>query len=138
MSEIKTDKLTGVGTAGSIVVTGEGNSTTTNLQQGLSKAFASFEQSGTHTIRGSLNFSSISDLAVGRSSVVFTNNMADTNYATTGMSGEQAGGGNRVMGFCGSALTPASNTFAIANYDLSSHAGNDDDRLSICVLGDLA
>ena len=138
MSEIKTDKLTGVGTAGSIVVTGEGNSTTTNLQQGLAKAFASFEQSGTHTIRGSLNFSSISDLAVGRSSVVFTNNMADTNYATTGMSGEQAGGGNRVMGFCGSALTPASNTFAIANYDLSSHAQNDDDRLSICVLGDLA
>jgi hypothetical protein len=138
MSTILVNTLTGTSTAGSIVVTGEGNSTTTNLQQGLAKAFANFEQSGTHTTRSSLNVSSISDIAVGRSSFVFTNNMADANYATPGMSGEQAGGGNRVMGFCGSALTPASNTFAIANYDLSSAAGNDDDRLSICVLGDLA
>ena len=129
---------TNVKVANNAVAVAEGGSATTNVVQGLAKAWASSEQSGTHTIRDSLNFSSISDLAVGRSSVVFTNNMADTNYATTGMSGEQAGGGNRVMGFCGSALTPASNTFAIANYDLSSAAGNDDDRLSICVLGDLA
>ena len=34
-SELKVDKFTGVTTAGSILVTGEGNSTTTNLQQGL-------------------------------------------------------------------------------------------------------
>ena len=34
-SELKVDKFTGVTTAGSIDVTGEGNSTTTNLQQGL-------------------------------------------------------------------------------------------------------
>ena len=33
-SELKVDKFTGVTTAGSILVTGEGNSTTTNLQQG--------------------------------------------------------------------------------------------------------
>ena len=136
-SVLKVDSITGVTTAGSVSVQGEG-SATTNLQQGLAKAWASFEQSGTHTIRDSLNFSSISDLAVGRSSVVFTNNMADTNYATTGMSGEQAGGGNRAMGFCGSALTPATNTFAIANYELTNGTGSDDDRLSICVLGDLA
>ena len=36
-SELKVDKFTGVTTAGSILVTGEGNSTTTNLQQGLAK-----------------------------------------------------------------------------------------------------
>jgi hypothetical protein len=35
MSTIKTNTLTGTTTAGSISVTGEGNSTTTNLQQGL-------------------------------------------------------------------------------------------------------
>tara|TARA_B100000035_G_scaffold236397_1_gene204652 strand:+ start:432 stop:545 length:114 start_codon:yes stop_codon:yes gene_type:complete len=34
-SELKVDKFTGVTTAGSISVTGEGNSTTTNLQQGF-------------------------------------------------------------------------------------------------------
>ena len=40
MSTIKTNTLTGTTSAGSIVVTGEGGSTTTNLQQGLAKAWA--------------------------------------------------------------------------------------------------
>jgi hypothetical protein len=35
MSEVKTNKLTGTSTAGSILVTGEGNSTTTNLATGV-------------------------------------------------------------------------------------------------------
>jgi len=135
---IKTDKLTGNTTAGSISVVGEGNSTTTNLQQGLAKAFASFEQSGTHTFLDSFNFSSITDAAVGKSTFVFTNNMANADYATTGMSGEQAGGGNRVMGLGGSATTPATNTFAIANFELTNGTSSDDNRLSVCVLGDLA
>jgi hypothetical protein len=38
MSTILVNTLTGTSTAGSIAVTGEGNSTTTNLQQGLAKA----------------------------------------------------------------------------------------------------
>ena len=37
MATLKTNTLTGTSTAGSIAVTGEGNSTTTNLQQGLCK-----------------------------------------------------------------------------------------------------
>ena len=43
-SELKVNTLTGVSTAGSIAVTGEGNSTTTNLQQGLDKAWANIAQ----------------------------------------------------------------------------------------------
>ena len=42
MSEIKTNKLTGTSTAGSILVTSEGNSTTTNLQQGFGKMLDKF------------------------------------------------------------------------------------------------
>jgi hypothetical protein len=42
-SLLKVDSLTGVTTAGSISVTGEGNSTTTNLQQGLIKVWTSFD-----------------------------------------------------------------------------------------------
>ena len=38
-SQLKVDTITGVTTAGSVVVTGEGNSTTTNLQQGLNKVW---------------------------------------------------------------------------------------------------
>ena len=44
-SELKVDKFTGVTTAGSILVTGEGNSTTTNLQQGLAKMWGKVDQS---------------------------------------------------------------------------------------------
>ena len=36
-SQLKVDTITGVTTAGSVAITGEGNSTTTNLQQGLLK-----------------------------------------------------------------------------------------------------
>ena len=39
-SILKVDTITGVTTAGSIAITGEGNSTTTNLQQGLAKSGA--------------------------------------------------------------------------------------------------
>ena len=46
-SELKVDKFTGVTTAGSILVTGEGNSTTTNLQQGLAKGLVSNFQDST-------------------------------------------------------------------------------------------
>jgi hypothetical protein len=45
MSEILVNKLTGTSTAGSILVTGEGNSTTTNLQQGLCKVWSRFNGS---------------------------------------------------------------------------------------------
>ena len=41
-STLKINTLTGVSTAGSIAVTGEGNSTTTNLQQGLCKVWCHF------------------------------------------------------------------------------------------------
>ena len=83
--------------ANSMTIRGEG-SAQTSIQQGLAKAWAAFNQSGTHSFRDSSNFSSITDVAVGVSRFVFTNSMANADYATTGMSGEQTGGGNRVMG----------------------------------------
>ena len=64
--------------------------------------------------------------------------MANADYATTGMSGEQSGGGNRVMGLSGSTLSPTTNAFAIGNWELTNGASIDDNRLSVCVLGDLA
>ena len=58
-SQLKVDTLTGVTTAGSIDVTGEGNSTTTNLQQGLAKSWVRFNaSSGTPATNDSLNASS--------------------------------------------------------------------------------
>ena len=85
-SQLKVDTLTGVTTAGSIVVTGEGNSTTTNLQQGLAKLWCKFDQVNSNAINDSFNLASVTDTATGKYSLNFTNNMASANYSTVGTS----------------------------------------------------
>ncbi len=82
MSAVKTDKLTGVGTAGSIVVKGEGNSTTTNLQQGLCKAWAKTNAAGT-TIDDSNNVASLTDNGAGDQTITMTNAMGNALYAVS-------------------------------------------------------
>ena len=79
-SELKVDKFTGVTTAGSILVTGEGNSTTTNLQQGLAKAWANTSGDGTPVIDDSFNNASVTDIGTGNQIFAFTNNMANSSY----------------------------------------------------------
>ena len=71
-SELKVNTLTGVSTAGSIAVTGEGNSTTTNLQQGLAKAWAGGADDGT-TINDSFNVTSRTDEGTGNYDYTITN-----------------------------------------------------------------
>ena len=84
-SQLKVDTLTGVTTAGSIVVTGEGNSTTTSLQQGLVKAWIQ-HNAGT-SINDSFNFGSVTDVGTGNYKPNYTNNMANDDYAASGMCG---------------------------------------------------
>ena len=80
-SELKVNTLTGVSTAGSIAVTGEGNSTTTNLQQGLAKVFSSLaHESGTPTAKDTFNVSSYVDAGTGVVTVMYTNNMGVSNH----------------------------------------------------------
>ena len=76
-SELKVDKFTGVTTAGSIDVTGEGNSTTTNLQQGLAKAW--FQASSTATLSDSFNISSGTDNGTGDHTITIANDMGNAN-----------------------------------------------------------
>jgi|TARA_R100000479_G_scaffold169001_1_gene110415 hypothetical protein len=83
MSEILTNKLTGVSTAGSIVVTGEGNSTTTNLQQGLSKAWINFNGSSTVAIRDSFNVSSLDDDGTGTYGINVNNSFGSADHCPT-------------------------------------------------------
>ena len=88
MSEIKTDKLTGVGTAGNITVTSEGGAVTMQLQQGLAKAWACFDQSTTHTFNDSFNYSSVTDSGNGFSVTAYINNFNNDDYSSTGMAGK--------------------------------------------------
>ena len=79
-SQLKVDTITGVTTAGSIAVTGEGNSTTTNLQQGLAKAWACQSTHG-GSFNDSYNYSSATDTATGKTTYAFSNNFANADYA---------------------------------------------------------
>ena len=90
MSTILVNTLTGTTTAGSIAVTGEGNSTTTNLQQGLAKMFAFVEyvSSGdSFSLTNSLNVSSSTDDGTGLNTITVTNAFANDDIAALGSSG---------------------------------------------------
>jgi len=84
MATLKTNTLTGTSTAGSIAVTGEGNSTTTNLQQGLTKCWISYKSTDTVSTRDSFNVASTTDNNTGDFSITYTNGMANVNTVPTG------------------------------------------------------
>ena len=95
-SQLKVDTLTGVTTAGSISVTGEGNSTTTNLQQGLAKAWADVSGSGTPAVDDSLNIASVIDVGTGNRKYTVSNALSNTNYVVlSGMVSDGNTNGNR-------------------------------------------
>ena len=85
-SELKVDKFTGVTTAGSILVTGEGNSTTTSLQQGLAKVWIAYAlNTGSPVVADSFNVSGTTDNAAGDTTYAFSSNMATTKgYTVSG------------------------------------------------------
>ena len=80
MSTLLLNTLTGKTSAGSIVVTGEGGSTTTNMQQGLTKAWACQSTHG-GSFDDSHNYSSSTDTSTGNTTHAFTNNFGNGNYA---------------------------------------------------------
>ena len=80
-SEIAIDKLKGVTAAGSMLVVGEGGTTTTNLQQGLIKVFFYKESDGA-SYGDSFNTSALTDTGTGDFTVVFANNFANAKYGS--------------------------------------------------------
>ena len=96
-SELKVNKLTGVTTAGSISVTGEGTATT-NLQQGLAKGFLAYKGKSTNAVYDSNNVSTVTDNGTGDHTANFTNNYNGANdYAVAGFGQEDTGGGGRTV-----------------------------------------
>ena len=128
-SILKVDTITGVTTAGSIAVTGEGNSTTTNLQQGLAKQWCYFNGSAaTLSLDDSLNTASLTDSSTGIYLANFTNNMSNTTYFGDGDSNA-----NRVI----NTETTASSSLKIRIRNTSDSA-SDSSGVRGAVLGDLA
>ena len=83
-NNVKINQLSGIDTAGSIAVQGEGTNTT-NLQQGLCKSWVNFDGSESPlTNRDSFNVSSLVDNGTGNYDQVYTNNMSSANHSVTG------------------------------------------------------
>ena len=132
MSTILVNTLTGTSTAGSIAVTGEGNSTPTNLQQGLAKQWTHFDSSGTLTARDSLNVASFTDNSTGNYNVNFSSNYGNNDYALTSTS---RANDTFASTFHGDNQTSFARVFNIQHSD---RANADADTVMIVTHGDLA
>jgi len=141
-SILKVDTLTGVSTAGSISVTGEGNSTTTNLQQGLAKHRA---QHAAGTLQsGSLNCSSIADTGTGAFTHNYSNNFANILYSHFGTGIYNQGGATtlwtygRKAGAASDTTTSSINCEAVFVNSSSNRTAFDFDFEDLVCFGDLA
>jgi hypothetical protein len=131
MSEILVNKLTGTSTAGSILVTGEGNSTTTNLQQGLCKVWA-ISNAGA-AASDSFNLASTTDNGTGDYTFAISSDMGSANYShPIGASLADGGAGLGV-----SIASKAAGSLRIGTIRDDS-TKTDCTNISLSILGDLA
>jgi hypothetical protein len=82
VSEIAIDKLKGASSAGSMLVIAEGGTVTTNVQQGLAKAWAINDHTST-SVLDSFNQSSITDTATGVLTWDMSNNFSSANWTAS-------------------------------------------------------
>tara|TARA_R110001583_G_scaffold160979_1_gene312914 strand:+ start:38 stop:430 length:393 start_codon:yes stop_codon:yes gene_type:complete len=128
-SELIVDELTGRASAGSIAVTAEGGTNTTNLQQGLAKAWINYKTAATFVNNDSFNIASITDEGTGQVLHNFTNAMSNTFFSYIGMSNEFTATGS---------LTNKSSSTARQHSYNTSDAAADTNENNTAVHGDLA
>ena len=132
-SEIAIDKLKGVSSASSISIVAEGGSTTTNLQQGLTKAWVNHNQA---TVNDSFNVGSVTDNGTGDSGHNFTNNMANIHYVGSGMGVHDGGAYSTFMSYDHD--DPFTTAQATVNQQLVNQDLHDAEPVNTMYAGDLA
>ena len=138
MSTILVNTLTGTSTAGSIAVTGEGNSTTTNLQQGLAKVWVTKAADGA-SMPDSFNVSSLDDDGTGDFGVNFSSAMNNSSYAIT--TGADDAASDTAVTACNSAnggYATGSAEFEVVYINATSARTNHDIYCFVAFHGDLA
>jgi len=141
-STLKINTLTGVTTAGSIAVTGEGNSTTTNLQQGLCKAWCVFAGSSFTTTLDTFNTSGGTDNGTGDYTVTITSDMATVNYATLNCKDDGTTNNMSTPNENNARTKATGSCHVMSTFMAGSGAGNntkyDAVRMYVALMGDLA
>ena len=140
MATLKTNTLTGTSTAGSIAVTGEGNSTTTNLQQGLAKAWVNFDGTASGAAsRDSFNVSGMTDNGTGDYTISINNDMSNDDYCTV-VSGSETGssGDTNQIGSLKRNGTYTTTSVTVCGTHTNSQDDVDNQRMMAAIHGDLA
>ena len=142
MSTVLLNTLTGKTSAGSIVVTGEGGSTTTNMQQGLIKQWVNLT-AATPAYKDSFNASTVTDEGLGIYEYPFTNPMGNANYSAVGCASTK-GSNNSYTAIV--TTGDSANSYGLHStaairfnaYANNASANTDQDTVNSMVTGDLA
>ena len=139
-SELKVNTLTGVSTAGSIAVTAEGNSTTTNLQQGLCKSWVNQQNDTSQSnTNDSFNVSSAADTATGHSTFTVTNAFSADTFASVASAGQNSQTDRFAQNVTEADGTqPSTSTYQVKAFDISAGNLGHIDAFMVSCLGDLA
>ena len=139
-SVLKVNTLTGVTTAGSIAVTGEGNSTTTNLQQGLAKAWVNFDGSASGAASvDSFNESGMTDNGTGDHTFTMSNAMSNANYCSNVTGSNKSGSSNHGIAFINkSGAAPTTTALRVLGKNAADAQNQDLEIVCIQIAGDLA
>ena len=114
----------------------------TDVMQGLAKAWVNFDGSGTPAIKDSFNGSSITDRGGAQFTASWTSAMSNTNYAITGTMGFDNNNGTGYFtcppnNAIGTWKTTTSNRMDFYHANLSRHGGDPNDVADV-IHGDLA
>ena len=122
-----------ISNTGQVTVQGEGTNTT-NLQQGLAKAWANYHAPDPANIRDDFNITSLTDNGTGYFTLTLTNSMSNNDYSRVAAGGENADtGGNRVVGL----RLPSTGSFNLATFNTAGSASDVQDTC-VAIFGDLA
>ena len=111
-SELQVDELKGVTADGNITITSEGGAATMQLQQGVVKAWAQVNGTGTPATQDSFNISSLSDQGTGKMLMTCTNGFSAITSMVT--SGGASNGTGSTQGYSTSVFLSASNKYWIS------------------------
>ena len=141
-SEIAIDKIKGVTAAGSMLVVAEGGTNTTNLQQGLCKAWACWQGDQFTTTLDSFNSSGGTDNAAGDYTLTITNDMANVNYSQVDTHGEGTSNAMSTSNQNTSRTKATGSCHFTVSFMAGSGGGNntktDAPRINALLMGDLA
>jgi hypothetical protein len=133
MSTLKADTIQSTG-GGAVTLT----------KQSAAKAWCNFEQSTSHTVRDSLNISSLTDVGNGLTNTNYTNSFGNDDYVAAGHAGRQAATSTTAYWLFPTSSTVVYSTSATSwqggySIDTSSGMGVLDLFLALCTIhGDLA